>query len=294
MPQMLYGTAWKKEQTTDLVIQAVLCGFRGIDTACQPKHYREDLVGVALRELASKHGIEREKIFLQTKFTPVDGQDLTRPIPYDRRAPLREQVLQSFATSLKNLGTDHINSLVLHSPLRGGFRETLEVWRAMETLHAKGVVERLGISNCYDVKLLQRLCESARVRPSIVQNRFYADSGYDAALRRLCAEGGVGNRAGATHSPISYQSFWTLTANPDALRSKPVRAAAQRLKLTPEQVFFFYLITAHGITPLTGTCDAVHMRQDLAVCSDQPTFCSAELTDEEMYAIGKVLSRKVR
>lgn len=27
----------KKERTTDLVIQAIRSGFRGIDTACQPK-----------------------------------------------------------------------------------------------------------------------------------------------------------------------------------------------------------------------------------------------------------------
>jgi hypothetical protein len=40
MPRLIYGTAWKKEATTQLVIKAVLSGFRGIDTACQPKHYR--------------------------------------------------------------------------------------------------------------------------------------------------------------------------------------------------------------------------------------------------------------
>lgn len=40
MPRLIYGTAWKKEATTELVIKAVLNGFRGIDTACQPKHYR--------------------------------------------------------------------------------------------------------------------------------------------------------------------------------------------------------------------------------------------------------------
>ena len=40
MPRLIYGTAWKKDATTQLVIQAVLNGFRGIDTACQPKHYR--------------------------------------------------------------------------------------------------------------------------------------------------------------------------------------------------------------------------------------------------------------
>lgn len=40
IPRIIYGTAWKKDATTDLVVKAVLGGFRAIDTACQPKHYR--------------------------------------------------------------------------------------------------------------------------------------------------------------------------------------------------------------------------------------------------------------
>lgn len=36
--------------------------------ACQPKHYREDLVGEALVVLQSKHEIKREHLFLQTKY----------------------------------------------------------------------------------------------------------------------------------------------------------------------------------------------------------------------------------
>lgn len=45
MPKILYGTAWKKERTAALVEQAITLGFRGIDTACQPKHYYEAGVG---------------------------------------------------------------------------------------------------------------------------------------------------------------------------------------------------------------------------------------------------------
>ena len=41
MPRLIYGTAWKKEATAQLVVKAVLAGFRGVDTACQPKHYFE-------------------------------------------------------------------------------------------------------------------------------------------------------------------------------------------------------------------------------------------------------------
>ena len=41
MPPIIYGTAWKKHRTAALVEQAIGLGFRGIDTACQPKHYNE-------------------------------------------------------------------------------------------------------------------------------------------------------------------------------------------------------------------------------------------------------------
>ncbi|KAG8749428.1 hypothetical protein FRC12_013426 [Ceratobasidium sp. 428] len=68
IPTIIYGTAWKKVQTKSLVVQAVLQGFRGIDTACQPKHYREDLVGEALAELYEQHGLSREDLFIQTKY----------------------------------------------------------------------------------------------------------------------------------------------------------------------------------------------------------------------------------
>ncbi|KAG8695524.1 hypothetical protein FRC08_007722, partial [Ceratobasidium sp. 394] len=81
IPKIIYGTAWKKAQTRTLVVQAVLQGFRAIDTACQPKHYREDLVGEALTELYDQHGLSREQLFIQTKYTPIGGHDTSQPIP---------------------------------------------------------------------------------------------------------------------------------------------------------------------------------------------------------------------
>lgn len=49
-PSFIYGTAWKKDETAALVSRAIRSGFNGFDTAGQPKHYREDLVGQAIRE----------------------------------------------------------------------------------------------------------------------------------------------------------------------------------------------------------------------------------------------------
>lgn len=67
MPPILYGTAWKDSRTADLVHLALLSGFRGVDTAAQRKHYREDLVGQGVQLACKNLGIERADIWIQTK-----------------------------------------------------------------------------------------------------------------------------------------------------------------------------------------------------------------------------------
>jgi diketogulonate reductase-like aldo/keto reductase len=246
-PRILYGTAWKKEDTESLVRTAILQGYRGIDTACQPKHYHEPGVGAAV----SSGKPAREDLYLQTKFTPLSGQDPAR-IPYDPKAPLTEQVRQSFAVSLRNLRTDYLDCLVLHSPLPNA-RQNLEVWQTMESLVDARGVRQLGISNCYQLEQLQALCDSARFKPAVVQNRFYAETGYDRGIRAFCRQHGM-----------IYQSFWTLSANPHLLTHRTVRELAARHGRTPAQILFRYL-TQNDIVPLTGTRSETHMREDLAI-----------------------------
>jgi diketogulonate reductase-like aldo/keto reductase len=250
MPRIIYGTAWKKDRTADLVVKAIQAGFRGIDTACQPKHYNEPLVGAALQTLKD-HGIEREALFLQTKFTPLSGQD-PRHVPYDMNSPVELQVAQSFEISKENLQTEYVDSLVLHSPMTP-HSLLMNVWRAMEKIKKTGEARQLGISNCYDTKVIRSLYDDANVKPAVIQNRFYQETGYDADLRQWCS----------THG-IIYQSFWTLTANPHILTSNTVRAIAQKYKKTEAQIFFRYL-SQSGIVPLTGTSSEQHMREDLSI-----------------------------
>lgn len=250
MPRLLYGTAWKKERTAGLVARALQLGFRGVDTACQPKHYDEPGVGAGVAQ-ALAAGLARDQLYLQTKFTPLAGQD-PRRVPYDRNASLTEQVRQSCEVSLGNLSTTYLDCLVLHSPL-SPFERLLEVWRALEELVEQGLARELGLSNCYQPRLFAELYAAARVKPWVLQNRFYAETGYDRELRGFCRAHGV-----------VYQSFWTLSANPDQLARPELRTLAARHALTPAQVFFRAL-TQLGIVPLTGTCSEEHMRQDLAI-----------------------------
>jgi diketogulonate reductase-like aldo/keto reductase len=63
-PTLVYGTAWKKERTADLVYQALKAGFRGIDTAAQPRHYQEALVGDGIRQAIEEGVVRREDLFV--------------------------------------------------------------------------------------------------------------------------------------------------------------------------------------------------------------------------------------
>ncbi|KIK00214.1 hypothetical protein K443DRAFT_614088 [Laccaria amethystina LaAM-08-1] len=248
--KIIYGTAWKMEQTASLVVAAVLQGFRAIDTACQPKHYREDQVGQALQELQEKHNIKREDLFIQTKFTPLSGQDTTKPLPYSPTSPISTQITTSFTRTLSNLQTTYVDSYLLHSPLRTP-EQTLEAWGVLANLQDEGKARLIGVSNTYDVRVLARLHKERKVQ--VVQNRWYEGNGWDKAVVAFCRE-----------HEIMYQSFWTLTGSPSLLSHPALLAIAQSANITPAQAVY-RISQLEGIVPLSGTKDETHMREDVEV-----------------------------
>ena len=249
IPPFMYGTAWKKESTTRLVRMAVEVGFTAIDTANQLIHYDEAGVGDALLALGDS-GITRERLFLQTKFTPVNGQD--HRTPYDVKATVTTQVAQSFASSLAHLQTDYLDSYVLHGPYgrRGLTPEDWEVWAAFEQLYESRRARMIGISNV-SAEQLRLLCERAKHKPFIVQNRCYAAFGWDKEVRDICE----------THQ-IIYQGFSLLTANREVFADAAIRAIAAKQGMGLAQVVFRFAMQV-GMLPLTGTTNPEHMKEDL-------------------------------
>jgi diketogulonate reductase-like aldo/keto reductase len=260
-PQFLYGTAWKEDRTPALTELALRAGFRGIDTANQRRHYFEAGVGQGLAAAYRAGIVTRADLFLQTKFTYQDGQD--HRLPYDPAADLTTQVAQSMASSLEHLGTDHVDSYVLHGPASGRAwtEDDAEVWAAMVAARDARHTRLLGVSNV-SIRHLEQLAAAGAEMPAFVQNRCFARFGWDREVRAFCAARG-----------IVYQGFSLLTANPEVLGHPLVSGIAARSRATRAQVIFRFAL-ALGMLPLTGTASAEHMAQDLA--SPQLSLSDAE------------------
>jgi len=250
IPDFLYGTAWKEDRTAALTELAIGSGFRAIDTANQRRHYFEAAVGQGLAVAYRAGIVTRNQLFLQTKFTYQAGQD--HRLPYDPAATLSLQVAQSMASSLEHLGTDHVDSFVLHGPASHSHwtTEDFETWQAMIKERDAGRTRLLGVSNI-SLAQLQQMARAHAEPPAFVQNRCYASRGWDREVRAFCRE-----------RNIIYQGFSLLTANKQALGHPTVAALAAQKNATPAQIVFAFARQV-GMLPLTGTSSADHMRQDL-------------------------------
>lgn len=105
------------------VIAAIKAGYRHIDTA--QSYMNEEAVG---RGIANS-GVPREELFVTTKVWVEN-------VSY-------EGVKASFERSLKRLGLDYVDMLLIHQP----YSDVYGAWRAMEELQEEGKIRAIGVSN---------------------------------------------------------------------------------------------------------------------------------------------------
>ncbi|KAG5925895.1 hypothetical protein E4U53_003207 [Claviceps sorghi] len=252
IPKLIYGTAWKKERTADLVYAALKAGFRGVDTAAQPKHYDERGVAAGVKRAIAEGIVQRHDLFVQTKFTAPGGQN--HITPYDLDAPFVDQVHQSIRSSLDNFTVHdgqepYLDSLVLHAPM-DTLQDTLTAWKVLESYTPKQI-RTLGISNT-TLPILEALYGNMAIRPSVVQNRFFDGTRYEVAIRAYCREKG-----------IVFQSFWTLSSNATLVESEPVKSVAQKAGVQVVAAYYALVLGLESLAVLDGTTDQQHMEQDL-------------------------------
>lgn len=288
MHKYLYGTAWKEEVTSNSVYNALKAGYRAIDTANQRKHYHEVGVGEALLRTYKELNLNREDLWLQTKFTYQMGQD--HRLPYNPEDTYTDQVRSSVTSSLEHLHTHYLDSYILHGPFSsvGITDEDKEVWRQMEMLVKEGLVKEIGVSNV-TVGQLKELYAFADIKPTQAQIRTFAQRLWEKETREFCKESG-----------ITFQGFSLLTANRQFLGAeytevegqkvpklkfdgKPGRVMEDLIKQTgkgPAQIIFKFCHQI-GILPITGTRTLENMKLNL----DIEDF---ELSDQQIAAIENI------
>ncbi|QIW99906.1 hypothetical protein AMS68_005424 [Peltaster fructicola] len=253
IPFIIYGTAGKQHQTQALIRQAVSAGFRAFDTAAQPKSYAEDQLGISLQEAVRNRVLTRNELWVQTKFTPLHDQDPTR-LPYNSDDPLAAQVERSIRCSVQHLSMGmpkpHVDALLLHSPYEDQ-KDTELVWNTLST-HAPQSARMLGVSNM-TFEQVSQLHQDTKIKPSIVQNRFCADNGYDQRLRLYCRD-----------KDIAYQCYGVLNDNDHLLQDSPVQDLSSSAGIQPEAALYTLIALGLNVSVLIGTTSATRMKDDLA------------------------------
>ena len=274
----IYGTAWKEGFTKDCVVNALKAGYLAIDTANQRKHYYEKGVGDALVFAKENLGINRNDIFLQTKFTHLNSQD--NRLPYNKEAKVAVQVQQSFGSSLEHLQTDYLDSYLLHGPSNPDYfsQSDWEAWNAMENLYKNNKVKYLGVANINYQQLVD-LYQKSKVKPYFVQNRCYASIKWDDDIRSYCQ-----------NNNIFYQGFAILTGSKEYLGGVVLRpsdrtvpqlaldgkgAESQNIHPDIQEIIcqtsksisqiMYRFVQQIGVIPLTGTRSWDHMVSNLQI-----------------------------
>ena len=148
IPQLGLGT-WPldDDQAATAVVQALEAGYRHIDTAV--KYGNERGVGNGIRA----GGVDRGELFITTK---LDGQFQGE-----------EKAAEGLEGSLRRLGLDYVDLLLIHWPLPAR-DEYVSTWRTFERLQSEGKVRSIGVSN-FKPAHLERLMAETDVVPAVNQ-----------------------------------------------------------------------------------------------------------------------------
>ncbi|PFG30901.1 aldo/keto reductase [Paramicrobacterium agarici] len=135
------------DEACDVVLTALECGYRHIDTATL--YANESGVGEGIR----RSGIARDDLFVTTKVWDADhGFDKT---------------LRAFDESARLLGLDYVDLYLIHWPVPSR-NLYVETWRALERLHREGRVRSIGVSN-FHPHHLERLMGESDTAPAVNQ-----------------------------------------------------------------------------------------------------------------------------
>ena len=229
MPMLGYGVYQVDPAECERCVRdAIEVGYRSIDTA--QAYNNEEGVGAAV----AASGVPREDLFLTTKVWISNAGE-------DRAAA-------SITESLRKLGTEYIDLLLIHQP----FGDYYGSYRAMEKALADGRVRAIGVSNFYPDRLID-ICRFAEVVPAVNQIETHP-------LHQQAAAHAVMATYGVTH-----ESWGPFAEGRKGFFSNPVLAEVGGAHgKSVAQVALRFLIQS-GVVVIPKSVRRERMEQNLAV-----------------------------
>jgi 2,5-diketo-D-gluconate reductase B len=251
MPAIGYGTMELPERGPELVAYAIKSGYRLIDTA--RKYGTEEKVGEGIR----LSGIARGELWVTTKVTELDAREAN--------------FLRSAETSLKALGLDYVDLLLVHWPQpKVPFAETLG---ALAKAKRRGLARHIGVSN-FTVAMLDeavRLCPEPLITNQIEYHAYLPQDRMLAALKR--------------HGMIL--TAYCPMARGKLLDDPVVGAIAKARGKTTGQICLRWLIQQPMVAAVPRPLEEAHIEEDLDVFD-------WSLSEDEMRRISALRNRHVR
>lgn len=237
IPKLALGT-WliDNDKVAEAVRQAINIGYRHIDTA--QAYGNECGVGEGVRT----SGVSRDKIFVTSK---VAAENKTY-----------ESAANSIDETLKKMGFDYIDMMIIHSPQpwrevnqseNRYFKENSQVWKAMEDAVKAGKVKTIGVSNFLkeDIENILSCCE---IKPAVNQILAHiSNTPFD--LIRYCESKNILLEA---YSPIAHGK---------ALENKLIAKMAEKYNVSIPQLCIKYDLQL-GMVVLPKTDNAEHMKNN--------------------------------
>lgn len=252
IPQIGFGTSPLNDRAVaPAVIAAIEAGYRHIDTAY--RYNNERGVGQGIRE----SGIPREDLFVTTK---LDG-----PFQGDDRA------IGGLEESLRRLGTDYVDLLLIHWPLPQR-DQYVSTWKTFEKLLAQGKTRSIGLSN-FKPAHIERLLVETLVRPVVDQIQL------NPRITR------PEHRAYNSEHGIVTEAWSPLGAGNDLLKEPTIKAIAAKYGKTPAQVVLRWHMEL-GVVAIPRSANPRRIAEnidifDFALTGDEVAAISALDTGEE-------------
>ena len=251
MPAIGFGTMELPHRPAELVAAAIAAGYRHIDTA--RKYGTEERVGEGIRA----SGIARNELFITTKVTEENAREA--------------DFLRSAETSLKALGLDHVDLLLVHWPQpKVPFTETLG---ALAKAKRSGLTRHIGVSN-FTLAMLEeavRVCPEPLVTNQIEYHAYLPQDRMLAALRQ--------------HGMIL--TAYCPVARGKLLDDPIVGEIGKAHGKTHAQICLRWLIQQPVVAAVPRALEEAHIAENLDVFN-------FSLSDEEMRRISALRSRNIR